>query len=132
MLDKTERQDLLTPSEMVEMLVDWTGGCPSCPGNTDVVEVLMSVGVRPERLAQMANLLATAEWSRYAIGKLIVEVTSSPRVLAALVRHGNRYHGLRMDEARRDLRELRGEAREIVQREVLKSVGGRGNGRHHP
>ena len=123
MLIKDEQTELMTTDDMVAIVKDWTGGCPSRPGNTDVLEVIMGLGIPPNQLAAMAQLLADGTWSRYAIGKLILEVTSSSRVMAALARHGKVYHGLRMDEARKDLRELRAEAREVVQREVLRRMG---------
>lgn len=119
----TRETELLSADDMVAIVKDWLGGCPASPGNNDVLEVIVSLGIPPHVLAMMAHSLANQEWSRYEIGKMICNITKNPRAFAALARHGKVYHGLRLDQARRDLRELRAEARETVQREVLRRVG---------
>lgn len=119
----TKETELLTVDDMVDIVKDWLGGCPAAPGNTDVLEVIVSLGIPPHVLAMMAHSLSNQEWSRYQIGKLICSITSNRRTMAALARHGKVYHGLRLDQARKDLHELHAEAREAVQREVLRRVG---------
>jgi hypothetical protein len=51
-----------------------------------------------------------------------MELLSARRVRAAVVRHGKMLHELSLLQARRDVRTLRAEAREILQREILRSV----------
>jgi hypothetical protein len=119
----TQERELLVLEDMLEILKDWLGGCPNHPGNTDVIEVLVSLGVTAEELAAKALALAHGRWTRKAAGKLILDMTGTRRVSAALARHGRVYHGLRLDQARRDVRELHAEARELVQREILQEVG---------
>lgn len=118
----TAEQEFLTPKEMLSLVQDWIGGCTSSPGNIDVIEILLATGVEKERLVMLAHLLVEARWSRYGGAHVIVELLGHPRVMAAVALHGHRFHGLGRLEARRDVRTLRAEAREIVQRELLASV----------
>lgn len=122
----TRTEEFLAPEEMLKMVIDWTGGCGSMPGNADVLEALIDVGVEKERLLLLAHALAKGTWTRYAAANLVLEMLSASRVRAAVALHGHRHHGLRLDEARRDVRTMRGEARELVQREVLISAQAQG------
>ena len=118
----TAETELLTPEQMLTMVIDWTGGCKHKPGNADVLEALISVGVEKERLVLLAHALANGVWTRYAAAHLVLEMLSASRVRAAVALHGHLHHGLGLLEARRDVRTLRSEARELVQREILLSV----------
>jgi hypothetical protein len=118
----TRETEFLTPTEMLQIVVDWTGGCAAEPGNADVLQALLDAGVAKERMVLLAHALAQGAWSRYAAAHLVMEMLSSSRVRAAVVRHGHLRHGLTLLGARRDVRTLRDEAREIVQREVLAGV----------
>ncbi len=118
----TQAEEFLAPEEMLKMVIDWTGGCTAAPGNADVLEALLEVGVEKERLLLLAHALANGVWSRYAAANLVLEMLSARRVRAAVARHGHQHHGLRMDEARRDVRTMHSEARELVQREILLTV----------
>ena len=122
----TAETELLTPPEMLAVVVDWTGGCPAEPGNADVLQALLDVGVAAERLVLLAHALAHGVWTRYAASALVLELMQSSRVRAAVARHGHTHHGLTRLEARRDVRALHTEAREVVQREVLLNVERRG------
>ena len=118
----TAETELLTPEQMLAMVIDWTGGCKHKPGNADVLEALISVGVEKERLLLLAHALANGVWTRYAAANLVLEMLSASRVRAAVALHGHLHHGLGLLEARRDVRTLRSEARELVQREILLTV----------
>jgi dTDP-4-dehydrorhamnose reductase len=118
----TQTEEFLAPEEMLKMVIDWTGGCTVTPGNADVLEALLDVGVEKERLLLLAHALAKGVWSRYAAANLVLEMLSARRVRAAIARHGHLHHGLRLDEARRDVRTMHSEARELVQREILLTV----------
>jgi hypothetical protein len=118
----TREGELVTPSEMLDLVADWTGDCPNAPGNADVIEVLLEVGVEKEKLVQLAYAIARGAWTRRAAAAVIVELLGNARVRAAVARHGKLHHGLGLLEARRDVRTLRSEARELVQREILLSV----------
>lgn len=118
----TAEIEALTPEDMLELVADWTGGCQNKPGNADVIEALLEVGVEKERLVKLAHLIAAGTWSRYAAAALVLEMLSAGRVRAAVARHGKLQHGLTLLEARGDVRALRNEAREIVQREILLTV----------
>jgi hypothetical protein len=120
---RTKEVELLTPSDMLKLVIDWTGGCPAEPGNSDVLKALMECGASKERLVMLAYALKHGAWSRYAAANLVLEMLSALHVRAAVALHGQRNHGLSPLQARRDVRELRNEAREIVQREVLMTVG---------
>ena len=122
----THAGEMLTPREMMEIVVDWTGGCRGKLGNTDVIEALLGVGVTKEKLVLLALALVNGAWTRHAIATLILEMLSASRVRAAVAVHGHRYHGLSLCEARRDVRSLRDEAREMAQREVLATIRPRG------
>jgi len=143
MLVKTAEVEAITPEQMMQIVEDWTGRCPNRPGlksNTDVLLVLvdtrmkgkkaMGLGIEPHVLAEMARRLACVELSRYEIGKLICDLLGNSRSKAAIVQHARRFHGLTGEEAKRDLAELHAEAREMVQREVLATIGRR-RGRAH-
>jgi hypothetical protein len=119
----TREKELLVVDDMVDILKDWLGGCPNHPGNTDVIEVLLRLGVTPQEIAAKGLALSVGEWTRRRAAALILDLTGTRRVSAALARHGKVYHGLRLDVARRDVRELHAEARELVQREILLEVG---------
>lgn len=114
--------ELLTPSDMLKLVIDWTGGCPAEPGNDDVLQALMECGVKREKLVLLAHALTNGVWSRYAAAHLVLEMLSARHVRAAVALHGHRNHGLSLLQARRDVYELRSEAREIAQREVLMTV----------
>ena len=118
----TRETELLTPHEMLLMVVDWTGGCQRSPGNADVIEALLQCGVEKQRLILLSHALTNGMWTRYAAASLVMEMLSASRVRAAVALHGHRYHDLSLMEARRDVRSLRAEAREIAQREILMSV----------
>ena len=118
----TETAEFLAPEDMLKMVIDWTGGCTATPGNADVIEALLEVGVEKERLLLLAHALAKGVWSRYAAANLVLEMLSARRVRAAVARHGHLHHGIRLDEARRDVRTMHSEARELVQREILLTV----------
>jgi hypothetical protein len=118
----TPETELLTPQDMLLLVIDWTGGCQAAPGNTDIIEVLMTVGVTKEKLVLLAHALTKGVWTRQAAAALVLEMLSSSRVRAAIALHGFRHHGIPLCEARRDVRSLRAEARELVQREILMSV----------
>lgn len=120
---QTAQTEAITPGEMLALVADWTGGCRAKPANDDVLQALLDVGVQQHRLVAMAHLLKNGRWTRYAAASLVLELLSAGRVRAAVVRHGKTCHGLSLLEARRDVRALRQEAREIVQRAVLASVG---------
>jgi hypothetical protein len=123
------QREAITPEEMLGVIQDWIAGCPQRPGNFDVAMELIRAGVEGDRLKQLGELLAGAQWSPHAVGKLVCELLGqNRRVRAAIVLHGMKYHGLRCDESRRDIRDLHSEARELVQREILNTVQGRRNG----
>ena len=119
---QTRETEFLTPQDMLELVSDWTGGCSNEPGNADVLEAMLETGVTKERLVLLAHAISQGVWTRYAAAALVMELLSSGRIRAAVARHGKTLHGLTLLEARRDVRALRNEAREIVQREVLLSV----------
>jgi len=119
---RSREVELLTPSDMLKLVIDWTGGCPAEPGNADVLKALMDCGVEKEKLLTLAYALKHGSWTRYAAAHLILEILSARHVRAAVALHGHRNHGISLVEARRDVRELRSEAREIAQREVLMTV----------
>ena len=123
---QTAETEVLTPSEMLQLVEDWTGGCQSEPGNADVIEALLEVGVERSRLVLLAHAIARGAWTRYAVAALILELLRAGRVRAAIARHGKLHHGLSLLQARQDLRALHAEAREIAQREVLLTVGKKG------
>lgn len=122
---QTAEQELLTPDEMLHFVTDWLGNCPNAPGNTDVVEVLLAHGVTQERIEILTHALARGAWAYRAAGELVLQLLGVRRVRAAIARHGRLYHGLGLLEARRDVKALHQEARTLVQREILKTVGPR-------
>lgn len=123
----TAETEFLTAPEMLKIVIDWTGGCPNGEANADVLQALVDCGVEKERLKLLAHALVRGAWTRYAVAALVLEFLSAGRVRAAVARHGHTHHGLSRLEARRDVRTLYMEAREIVQREVLLTVQKRGS-----
>jgi hypothetical protein len=119
---RSQEIEALTPSDMLKLVIDWTGGCPAKPGNADVLEALMEVGIPKEKLVLLAHALAKGVWTRYAAAHLVLEMLQARHVRAAVALHGHRHHGLSLLQARKDVAELRSEAREIAQREVLMHV----------
>ena len=129
---QTPEVEALTPVDMLKLAIDWTGGCPQDPGNSDVNRALIECGVPPQKLLELAHMLARGAWTRYAAAHLILEMLSARHVRAAVALHGHRCHGLSLFQARRDVEELRGEARQIAQREVLMTVQPPAGGKNGP
>lgn len=118
----TAETEFLTVDEMREIVFDWLGACEAAPGHGDVTRALLRCQVSRDRLKALAHALKVQRWTRSAMGHLVLELMKERHVRAAVALHGHRHHGRGLLEARQDVKAIRQEAREMVQREVLESV----------
>jgi hypothetical protein len=119
---------------MLELLKDWAGGCVVRPGNTDVIETVVSSGImNAGSVIQLAHRVkATMAFqgeqtpqglTEVQLATIISECILSRHVRARLIRHASKYHGVPRKAAKQDLRELSDEVRTIMRRGGLTPTG---------
>ncbi len=123
LIDPTSGETFLKRS-MRDLLKDWTGGCVACPGNFDVIQVVLQVGVMNRRnLRVLTHRNAQDSLDGTALATVIHEFLRHRKLRIRLQRHAMKYHGITRQQAKADLKELETETADLMRKAGLSPWG---------
>jgi hypothetical protein len=123
LIDPTTDETFLKRS-MRDLLKDWTGGCSACPGNFDVIQVVLQVGIMDRRnLRVLAHRAAQNSLDETALATIIHEFLRHRKLRIRLQRHAIKYHGINRRQAKADLKDLETETADLMRKAGLSPWG---------